>query len=451
MSEMRDLEDRFDRACGLLFGELLPGEALAVDFTGESSRFMRFTACRVRQIGAVLQAGVRLTYYRDGRTITSAFGMSGDQGLDAERAAAALSAARREAPLLPEDPYQVLPAASGRSREEFSGRLPDPDGIPREVLGPGEVVTRAGADYVGIHSQGAVCRGAANSLGTRHWFATETFSLDYSAWLPNGKALKSAYAGREWDRAEYARRLESARPRLEALSKPERTIPPGKYRVYVAPDALAEFVPFLSWNGLGERAMREGESGWLALREGRRTMSPRFRLSQDFSLGTEQRFNEFGEVAPVTLVLIEGGRLAATVVSARSAKQYGVPSTAAPEDERVRSPAIDPGSLDEGKAIEAIGTGLYLSNLHYLNWSDNDSGRITGMTRFACFWVEGGRIASPIRDMRFDESIYHIFGDKLLDLSRQRSLVPDTGTYFQRSLGGALFPGLLVEDFAFTI
>ena len=93
--------------------------------------------------------------------------MSGDEPLDAERAAAALSAARREAPLLPEDPYQVLPAARGSSREEFPGRLPDTDDIPREVLGPGDVVTGAGADYVGIHSQGAVCRGAANSLGTR--------------------------------------------------------------------------------------------------------------------------------------------------------------------------------------------------------------------------------------------------------------------------------------------
>ena len=67
MSEMRDLEDRFDRACGMLFGELAAGEALAVDFAGESSRFMRFTACKVRQIGAVLQAGVRLTYFRDGQ------------------------------------------------------------------------------------------------------------------------------------------------------------------------------------------------------------------------------------------------------------------------------------------------------------------------------------------------------------------------------------------------
>jgi predicted Zn-dependent protease len=451
MSEMRDLEVRFDRACSLLFGELLPEESLAVDFSGEASHFLRFNSGRVRQIGAVLQAGARFTYYRNGRTISSAFEVSGDERLDAERAEEALATARREAPLLPEDPYQVLPSASGRSSEEFSGRLPDPSFLPHEVLGPGEAVTRAGADYVGIHSQGAVCRGAANSLGARHWFATETFCVDYSAWLPNGKAVKSAYAGREWDPAEYARRIAAARPRLEALSKPEKVIPPGDYRVYIAPDALNEFIPFFSWNGLGERCMREGESAWLALREGRRSTSPRFRLSQDFGLGAEPRFNEFGEVAPATLVLVEDGRLAATVVSSRSARQYGVASNAAPEEERVRSPAIDGGSLDEGKAIEEIGEGLYLSNLHYLNWSDNDSGRITGMTRFACFWVEGGEIAAPIKDMRFDESIYHLFGDKLVDLSRQRSLLPDTGTYFRRGLGGALLPGLLVEDFAFTL
>jgi predicted Zn-dependent protease len=197
--------------------------------------------------------------------------------------------------------------------------------------------------------------------------------------------------------------------------------------------------------------MREGESAWRALREGRRTMSPLFRASQDFTLGVEPRFNELAEAAPERLVLVEAGKLAATVVSTRSAKQYGVPSTAAPEDERVRSLVIDPGSLDAEKAVETVGTGLYISNLHYLNWSDFDSGRITGMTRYACFWVEDGKIAAPIRDMRFDESIYHLFGDKLLEASHQRILVPDTGTYMLRSLGGSLLPGLLVRDFTFTL
>ena len=174
----------------------LPGEALALEFSGESSDFLRFNAGQGCGRSALpCRSGVRFSYYRDGRTIGSAFEMSGEDSVDAERAARALDTARREALLLPEDPYQVLPSASERSREVFTGRLPGPADLPGEVLGPAGVIGKAGADFVGIHSQGAVCRGAANSRGARHWFGTETFCTDYSAWLPNGKALKSSYAG----------------------------------------------------------------------------------------------------------------------------------------------------------------------------------------------------------------------------------------------------------------
>ena len=451
MNVMRDLETRFDRVCTVLFAELLAGEALAVDFSGESSDFLRFNRGKVRQIGHVNQAGAQIKYFRDGRTLSSAFETTGDEARDAQLAADALTLARREASLLPVDPYQTLPTSSETSREEFRGHLPDADRIPDEILGPGETITAVGADFVGIHAQGTVCRGAANSAGARHWFATETFTLDYSAYLPNGKALKSVYAGREWDAGEYARRLAAAIAKLAALDRPEKGLPPGNYRVYLAPDALNEFVPFFSWNGLGERGLREGESSFIALREGRKTLAQGFRLDQDFSLGVEPRFNALGEIAPERLVLIEGGKLIHSLVSARSAKQYGVPSNAAPGSEGVRSPTIGAGELDEDEALRLIGTGLYLSNLHYLNWSDNDSGRITGMTRFACFWVEEGKIAAPIKDMRFDESIYHLLGDKLLGLTRQRSLIPETSSYEQRALGGALLPGILVEGFTFTL
>jgi predicted Zn-dependent protease len=451
MNPMRDMEARFDQVCGLLFEELLPGEALTVDFSGEASDFLRFNAGKVRQIGHVAQAGAQIKYFRDGRTISSSFEATGDAAADTELAAAALSTARREAALLPEDPYQTLPVSAETSREAFIGRLLEPSRIPDEILGPGEAIASAGADFVGIHAQGTVCRGAASSAGARHWFATETFATDYSACLPNGKALKSGYAGREWDAREYARRLASAPQQLAVLTRPERVLPPGSYRVYLAPGAMNELIPFFSWNGLGERGLREGESSFLALREGRKFLSPLFRLDQDFRLGVEPRFNELGEMAPTQLTLIEGGKLVNTLVSARSAKQFSVPSNAAPEGEGLRSPSIVAGELDEDEILRLIGTGLYLSNLHYLNWSDRDSGRITGMTRFACFWVEGGKIAAPIKDLRFDESIYHLLGDKLAGLTRQRSLIPETSSYDQRALGGALLPGILVNDFTFTL
>jgi predicted Zn-dependent protease len=450
MSGFDGIEKRFGRACEVLLGELAAGESLSIEFSGEASTFMRFNRA-VRQIGEVDRSTVSFKYYRDGRTLSSGYEATGDGEFDAAAASAALSSARREAALLPEDPYQTLPAAAGSSREEFPGRLPDPGRLGEAILAPAKTFADAGADFVGIHSQGPVCRGAANDKGARHWFATETFAVDWSAYLPGGKALKSCFAGRVWDQGEYERALASKKPRLEALAKPERSIAPGEYRVWIASDALNEFVPFFSWNGLSERKIREGESAFIALKEGRRLMSPKFSLSQDFSLGMEPRFNEQGELAPERLELISRGELANSLVSARSARQYQVASNAAPEWEGLRSASIAAGELDEDAAGEAVGTGLLISNLHYLNWSDFDSARVTGMTRFACFWVEGGRIAAPIEDMRFDESLYRLFGDKLLGLGRSRSLVSETSTYDQRALGGSLLPGILVDGFTLTL
>jgi len=53
-----------------------------------------------------------------------------------------------------------------------------------------------------------------------------------------------------------------------------------------------------------------------------------------------------------------------------------------------------------GPSIAELGTGIYVSNLHYLNYSDRQACRMTGMTRFACFWVENGELVAPIRPNR---------------------------------------------------
>ena len=105
----------------------------------------------------------------------------------------------------------------------------------------------------------------------------------------------------------------------------------------------------------------------------------------------------------------------------------------------------------EQDILKELGTGLYLSNLHYLNWSDLVSARVTGMTRYACFWVEDGEIVGPIKDLRWDESLYDALGSKLMALSSHAEIDAATGTYYQRSLGGSRTPGALVDGFTFTL
>ena len=53
--------------------------------------------------------------------------------------------------------------------------------------------------------------------------------------------------------------------------------------------------------------------------------------------------------------------------------------------------------------------------------------------------------------MRFDESIYRMFGDHLLGLTAERDFILDPSTYHERSTGSSHLPGALVEEFNFTL
>ncbi len=103
------------------------------------------------------------------------------------------------------------------------------------------------------------------------------------------------------------------------------------------------------------------------------------------------------------------------------------------------------------KAAETIGEGIYINNLWYLNFSDRPACRVTGMTRFASFWVEGGKIVRPLNVMRFDESVLKLLGDQLVDLTVEREMILSSSTYGQRSTSSVRLPGAVVRDFQFTL
>jgi predicted Zn-dependent protease len=214
---------------------------------------------------------------------------------------------------------------------------------------------------------------------------------------------------------------------------------------------VAEFVNILSWSGISGSALMQGNSSLKRLYEGMVYLSPLFSLEEDFAQGLLPRFNEFGDVSPLTVPLIENGKLLSPLINKRTAQEYKLTSNAAAMSEGLRSPRINPGTLKEDEILQRIGTGLYISNLHYLNWSDLQHGRITGMTRYGCFWVENGKIISSIEDMRFDETLYHFWGEGLEDLGESNELVPSISSYGERSLGGVSTPGMLVNDFTFTL
>ena len=100
---------------------------------------------------------------------------------------------------------------------------------------------------------------------------------------------------------------------------------------------------------------------------------------------------------------------------------------------------------------DRLGTGLHIGNLWYLNYADRNDCRVTGMTRFATYWVEDGRPAAPVEVMRFDDSLYHLLGERLEGLTRERELMLSPETYEGRSSASALLPGALVSGIELTL
>ena len=163
------------------------------------------------------------------------------------------------------------------------------------------------------------------------------------------------------------------------------------------------------------------------------------------------RFNERGEIAPEVLSIIDKGNLVNTMISSRTAKEYKVESNNANGGEELRAPHMEVGTLPADDVLQKLGTGLFLSNLHYLNWSDNIGGRITGLTRYACFWVENGEIVGPVETMRFDDTIYNLFGAELEAVGDNVKINPEVETYEGRQYGNITCPGMLVNNFELTL
>jgi predicted Zn-dependent protease len=440
------LQHSFQKSSDAVFDSLNSNEDAVLSLQGEDSFFARFNNSKIRQNTSVEQAVMSLQLQCDGRTLHFSFSMTGQAQEDMQRARHGLAQARHECRQLPVDPFQVDLQDHGQSQTHFKAHRLDHLAAMQAVA---ESATRY--DLTGIYVGGEVVAANRNSKGQSHFFSTENFYLDYSLYSGE-KAVKSLYAGGSWVQNDFLQNLNQSENQLHLMGRSKKTVPPGQYRVYLAPSAVAELLGIFSWGALAYADYQHGNSAFRKLADKEKTLSALFHLRENFGLGLGPRFNAQGELASEQMDLIKNGSLANFLINSRSAKEFSVQGNCANESESPRSLELLPGELGREDILKQLGTGLYLSNLHYLNWSDRINARVTGMTRYACFWVEQGEIVAPIEDMRFDESIYDCFGtENLLALTDFQELDLATDTYERRSLGGKKIPGVLLDRFTLTL
>lgn len=437
--------EQFEALVAWLHKATLSPEQFTVGYDAEASTFIRFNKGKVRQAGAVQQASLSLKLINSGRHASIKVTLAGELAVDQQRLADALGQLRETLPLLPVDPYLQLNPEPWQSHTVQAEPLPDTAHVLDDIRRAAK-----GVDLVGFFASGPISYGYASSQGALGWHQANSFNFDWSLFHSNGQAVKASYAGAHWDSERFALRMQTAREQLAFLDRPAHVLAPGEYRAYLAPAALEEVMSMLCWGGFSAQTLASKYSPLQKLYAGDAQLSPLVSLDEQVSGSLSPAFSDEGYPRQ-DLSLVKLGKADQSLVGSRSAAEYGLEANGAHAGEAPSALAMAAGQLAQADILKQLGTGLYISNLWYLNYSDQPAARLTGMTRFATFWVENGEIKAPVNTMRFDDSVYSLLGTQLEALTADRELLVSASTYDQRQTASNLLPGALVKKLTLTL
>ncbi len=194
-------------------------------------------------------------------------------------------------------------------------------------------------------------------------------------------------------------------------SQNPRALDPGEYAVILEPYAVQDFVMMMTYTGFGAVAFQEGRS-FMCGRLGEQIVDPRVSLWDDgLSLeGIPQPF-DFEGVPKQRVDLIQDGIARGVVYdSYRAGKEQGRASTghALPPTFAMGPLPLNAffgtGDATVEEMIASTERGIYVTRFHYTRPVEPSKVVITGMTRDGTFMVENGKIAYPIKNLRFTQS-----------------------------------------------
>ena len=160
-----------------------------------------------------------------------------------------------------------------------------------------------------------------------------------------------------------------------------------------------------------------------------RTLGVSISFREHHARGLAPIFTGSGFIKPDHVQLIRDGRYQDCLVSSRSAMEYDSVTNA--DYEFPGSLELATGELSSDDILKQLDTGLHINNLWCLNFSDHNAFHVTGMTRFACFWVEQGEIAVYYRLLpviRYTGAGYHDYNELSSEVESEHRTGDPQGT-----------------------
>jgi predicted Zn-dependent protease len=302
--------------------------------------------------------------------------------------------------------------------------------------------------------------GIINTSGTL--MVTEFTEASLSLILTGGKTI-SAYSSGSSENIET---LNTDQIIQEAIRNANRQrLPPvdpiglkGKefyFDLILGPYAVAEWMEILATIGLNGLRFEEGES-FVSGRLNQRLLGENITLHDD---GTDPRGFiapfDFEGVPKTRQILFEHGVAKSVCYDTLLGEKYGKKTTghALPPFERSYGAIPRHLMMEGGRSTleEMIASSeeptLYITRFHYTNVVNPKEGILTGMTKDGTFLVQNGKIAGPVSNLRYLESIPEAL-NRVTHLGESR-LVHDPVGYGGLYPEGSVVPPLKIKKVRF--
>ena len=273
---------------------------------------------------------------------------------------------------------------------------------------------KAGQVSCGTVDNGASELVIANSLGlfARYRSTSVTHSVTVTDRDGSGWAEQTSHDVKEID---FKRLNETARAKAAASRKP-RDSKPGKYTVVLEPQAVGDLLTYVNAYSFGGQFYNEGRS-FVCGKLGKRVLSPLLTLEDDYLGAAPGMPFDFEGQPRARVTLVENGVLRNIVHDRKTARKAKTASTghALPQPSYFGPLALNlsvkPGSDSLQDLIKGTERGILVTQFHYTNLLKAQTMEMTGMTRNGTFMIEDGRVAYPIKNMRFTQSMVEAFSN----------------------------------------
>jgi predicted Zn-dependent protease len=225
-------------------------------------------------------------------------------------------------------------------------------------------------------------------------------------------------------------------------------IEPGEYAVVLEPEAVGVLMRFLAYAGLNGKACHEKQS-FMSGKLGQEVTGRLITVTDDGldPSGIPIPFDAEG-TPKRKVVFIERGVATGMCYDTSTAAAEHTQSTGhALTSNQSFGPIpmnlfLAPGDSSLERMIASTTKGLLVSKFHYANIAEPMKVVVTGMTRFGLFLVRDGKIAHPVKNMRFTQNVLEAF-ESASALTAERQMMEGLG-------GAMLVPGMKCESFRFT-